>query len=521
MRLSASFFAATIAWSLASAGVATAQQIGPTIVVDAATGQVLQADRAGMPWLPASLTKMMTAYVALRQVREGRVTMNTGLPVSQRAARATPSKMGFRPGTVITIDNALKIIMVKSANDVSITIAEGLGGSVENFSAMMNAEARRLGMSGTRFINPNGLPGAGQQTTARDLAVLARALMREFPEHSALWRLPAIRYGNRVMRNHNHLIGRYPGADGFKTGFTCASGFNVVATATRGGRQLIVVVLGSTSARGRAETAAGMFERHFAGYGGSGAAVESIPNDVSSGPPDIREQACRRRGRGPAYIEQGEEMDAEPIATNVDPGNLSFAQMMAQPNRAGRPAGLQALAAASNGQVISLLGPYRPTSDPVPVFIGGATAIAAPASAPVAAPTLASVPRSAPAELPPGLAAPTPRTTTTMTTTGTSTVTVVPAHGAITRGSAGEPAQRLGAISGQAPAAATPVAAAPNPAGAPLSLQGAAPIPAARPAALRNSRTATSTPTPAPSRTQARNSRNATPVTATRARPRP
>lgn len=506
MRISTPVLAAALA--LCAAAPAAAQQLGPSVVVDAATGQVLQADRAGTPWLPASLTKMMTAYVALRQVREGRVTMNTGLQVSQRAARATPSKMGFRPGTIVTIDNALKIIMVKSANDVSITIAEGLGGSVENFAAMMNAEARRLGMTATRFVNPNGLPAPGQQTSARDLAVLARALMREFPEHSALWRLPAIRFGNRVMRNHNHLIGRYPGADGFKTGFTCASGFNVVATATRGGRQLIVVVLGSTSARARAEYAAGLFERHFAGYGGSGPSVEAIPNETQLSPPDIREQACRRRGRGPVYIEQGEELDNEPIASNnVDPGNLSYAQMMAQPGRAQRPAGIQALAAATNGQVVSLLGPYRPTGDPVPVFIGGATAIASPAAPAMAAPTLASVPRTTPAQLPPGLQVPAPQGGTTVTTTsGSATVTVVPAHGAITRGAASAPTQRPGAIGHlQAP----PPAAAPAPAGAPMSLQGAAPLPAERPAAIRRTPAAPAATTARaqPARPQARGTR--------------
>lgn len=485
MRISAPALAATIALSLGLAAPAAAQQVGPTIVVDVATGQVLQADRAGTPWLPASLTKMMTAYVALSQVRQGRVSMNTGLTVSQRAARATPSKMGFRPGTVVTIDNALKIIMVKSANDVSVTIAEGLGGSVENFAAMMNAEARRLGMTATRFVNPNGLPATGQQTSARDMAVLARALMREFPEQSLLWRMPAIRYGNRIMRNHNHLIGRYPGADGFKTGFTCASGFNVVATATRGGRQLIVVVLGATSARGRAETAAGLFERHFAGYGGSGAAVDGIQNDTFSGPPDIRDQACRRRGRGPAYIESGEDLENEPIAAHGDPGNLSYAQMMAQPS-ARRGTGVQAIAAAS-GQLPSLLGPYRPSMDPIPVFIGGAGSAPPPAAA--AAPMLASTPGSRRVTLPASGTATLPQPATASMAPSV-TVTTIPAPpvapagpGAI--GRAVDPAQAPqgtaaghrapGAIGGATQAShpgATP--GRPGAIGAPMALQGAA-----------------------------------------------
>ncbi|WP_439572467.1 D-alanyl-D-alanine carboxypeptidase family protein [Phreatobacter sp.] len=429
---------------LAGASVAQAQtQIGPTMVIDAATGDVLQSDRGGVPWLPASLTKMMTTYVALRQVSAGRVTMNSGLRVSQRAFRSAPSKMGFRPGSVVTLDNALKIIMVKSANDVSVTIAEGLGGSVENFVGMMNAEARRLGMTGTRFINPNGLPGAGQQTTARDMAVLARAMMREFPQHSILWRMPAIRFGNRVMRNPNHLIGRYLGADGFKTGFTCASGFNVVATATRGGRQLIVVVMGATSARGRSETAANLFNRHFSGFGGGGGSLQAVANQTHLSPPSIRDQACRRRGRQ-TYIEAGEELDNEPIAS-VDPGNLSYAQMMAGPGRRSSTAtpfaGVQG--STPSGAFVSALGPYRPTMDPVPVFLGNAGPMAAPA-----APALAAVP---PAAEP---AAPTAPQPGAIGRPGTATAAVPPASQ--------QPA-RPGAIS------------------APMTLQGAA-LPAPRPA---------------------------------------
>ncbi len=469
LRISIPVLAGALAF-FAGASAATAQQVGPTIVVDAATGQVLQSDRGGMPWLPASLTKMMTTYVALRQVRAGRATMNSGLVVSQRAARSAPSKMGFRIGTVVTLDNALKMIMVKSANDISVTIAEGLGGSVENFAAMMNAEARRLGMSGTRFINPNGLPGAGQQTTARDMALLAYAMMREFPEHSLLWRMPAIRYGNRVMRNPNHLIGRYQGADGFKTGFTCASGFNVVATATRGGRKLIVVVLGATSARGRAETAAGLFERHFVS-GGSGVGLSGIANDLTSGPPNIRDQACRRRGRGgPVYIEAGEELDNEPVATVTDPGNLTYAQMMAaSQQRQGRRGGRQAgVFAAMPGAVVSHLGPYRPTMDPVPVFIGGAGPAATPAPALAAASSTAvTLPASAPVATTPPVAAP-------------------PAPGAIQRGAA--------------PAAAPVTAARHGAIGAPMSLQGA--LPPDRPASAPP-RTPVPTATPAPRPTRA------------------
>src|ERR1043166_186254 len=171
--------------------------------------------------------------------------------------------MGFKLGTTVTIDNALKMLMVKSANDMAVTLAEGVGGSIEKFADMMNAKARRLGMSQTSYVNPNGLPADGQITSARDLAILARALIREFPEYDLYWHIPAIRLGKRIMRNTNRLIDAYPGADGMKTGFICASGFNLVAAATRDGKRVIAVVLGASSSSTRAIKAAQLLEQGF------------------------------------------------------------------------------------------------------------------------------------------------------------------------------------------------------------------------------------------------------------------
>ena len=205
----------------------------------------------------------MTTYVALDMVRTNRASMDQLLTVTESAAALPPSKMAFRPGTQIRLDNALKILMVKSANDVAATVAENLGGSIEGFAGMMNATARRVGMRESYFVNPHGLPDERQQTSARDMAILARALLREFPEQADLFDIGAIQYGRRVMRNHNGLIGRYPGADGMKTGFICASGFNVVASANRDGRRLITVVLGSPSANERTMKAADLFDRGF------------------------------------------------------------------------------------------------------------------------------------------------------------------------------------------------------------------------------------------------------------------
>ena len=217
------------------------------LVIEADTGKVLQAENATYPWYPASVTKLMTAYVTLKAVKDGRITLDTLLTVSPVAASQSPSKMGFRPGTQVTVDNALKMMLVKSANDMAVVLAEGVGGSIDGFSAQMNETAQKLGMTQTSYVNPNGLPADGQITSARDLAILARAIIHDLPEYEYFVHIPSIRFGRRITQNFNRLIGRYPGADGFKTGFICASGYNLVASATRDGKRLIAVVLGASS----------------------------------------------------------------------------------------------------------------------------------------------------------------------------------------------------------------------------------------------------------------------------------
>src|SRR3954467_381718 len=300
---------AFVVGTIAAGGVSAAT---PALVVDVDSGKVLYAERATDPWFPASITKLMTTYVALSAVREGRVAMDSLLTVTENAASMPPSKMAFRPGTQIRLDNALKIIMVKSANDVATTIAEGVGGSVEGFAEMMNAAALRLGMRESHWTNANGLPDPGQYTSARDMAILGRALLREFPEQSGLFNLSAIQLGRRVMANHNGLIGRYPGADGMKTGFICSSGFNVVASATRDGRRLITVILGSPSAKERTLKAADLFDRGFASFGWAGQSLEALPASASATPPDMRPFICGGRGAMPS------EEDAQPSLVDAD-----------------------------------------------------------------------------------------------------------------------------------------------------------------------------------------------------------
>lgn len=359
LRLSA------LALLLLAAGPAFAS--GPTIVVDVDSGRVIHADRATDPWFPASVTKLMTAYVALREIQAGRKSPNSVVTMSPLASSMPPSKMGFKPGTELTLDNALKMIMVKSANDVSVAIAESIGGSVEGFADMMNAAAQRLGMRESRFVNPHGLPDERQQTSARDMAVLGRALLREFPQHDDLFAIDAIQLGKRVMRNHNGLMGRYPGADGMKTGFICASGFNVVASASQGGRRLITVVMGSLNATERTIKAAQLFDKGFGGgsFGFGGQRLEDLPASANASPPNMRPIICERRGPLPS------EDDGAPLTASVSPSGTAdnpALAMFASPSAA--PSAARAMAFAPDPTTGRLTLPPRSPLVPTPVWIG-------------------------------------------------------------------------------------------------------------------------------------------------------
>ncbi len=332
---------------------AASVQATPYLVVDADSDQVLMANEATAPWYPASLTKLMTVYVALDAVRSGKLTLDTPLIMSARAARMPPSKMGFRPGTEVTLDNALKMLMVKSPNDVAVMVAEGVSGSIEAFADDMNADALRLGLHESHFVNPNGLHNPDHVSSARDMAIIARALLREFPDHADLFSIGALRLGRQYIPNHNGLLGRYPGADGMKTGFTCPAGFNVVASANHSGRRLIVVVLGAPSARSRNQEAADLFDRGFAS-GGGGSSLESLPS--GSGPaPNMRADVCLHR-------------NAAALAAAEDYGESDAAQ---QGSVGGMlPTPLAALFAPVVAH--TELTNERIRFDPVPVYIGPA-----------------------------------------------------------------------------------------------------------------------------------------------------
>lgn len=303
LRLGALASIAAAAMALPRAAEAT-----PSLVIDVASGQVLSQDQSTVSWYPASLTKLMTAYVALDAVRAGRITMDTPLMVSPRAARMAPSKMGFRPGTEVTLQNALVMLMVKSANDIAVTIAEGVSGSVEAFADEMNRASAALGMTQSQWVNPNGLPDTRQVTSARDLAILGRALYLQFPEYANLWNIGAMQLGGKIHPTHNGLLGRYPGADGMKTGFTCPAGFNLVASATHGGQRLIAVVLGAPSAAARTAKAAALLDRAFQ-TGAAQGTLASLPSYGPTAAPDMRDSVCRNRGAATAeFMNEVEDM---------------------------------------------------------------------------------------------------------------------------------------------------------------------------------------------------------------------
>jgi D-alanyl-D-alanine carboxypeptidase len=332
------------------------------LVVEADTGKVLQAENATYPWYPASVTKLMTAYVALKAVKEGRISLDTVLTVSSAAASQSPSKMGFRPGIQVTVDNALKMMLVKSANDMAVVLAEGVGGSIDGFSAQMNQAAQRLGMTQTSYVNPNGLPADGQITSARDLAILARAIIRDLPEYEYFVHIPSIRFGRKVTQNFNKLIGRYPGADGFKTGFICASGYNLVASATRNGKRLIAVVLGASSGQARAVRAAQLLERGFANNTLSwlrpslGSVDNLVPIDAS--PPNLRDEMCGGKRKRPASDEDEDTVAGNTSSPSSGETTVTFFTAGLQPPMA-KPSELLAAAAAPSEPIPVYTGPAR------------------------------------------------------------------------------------------------------------------------------------------------------------------
>ncbi|MCV0394131.1 MAG: D-alanyl-D-alanine carboxypeptidase [Rhizobiaceae bacterium] len=287
---------------------AGAAQAGPRLLLDAKTGKVLQHRQAFDRWHPASLTKLMTAYVTFRALKAGEISLTSGVRISKNALDEPPSKMAYPVGSVMTIDTALKIIMVKSANDIATAIAENVGKGEANFVARMNAEAARLGMTGTHYVNAHGLHDPEQYTTARDMAVLASQIRLEFPEYAGYFNIEAIQAGKNLMPTYNILMGRFPGADGMKTGFVCASGFNLIASATREGRLLIAVVMGAASQEARAVEAAELLHDGFSRTGENAVSIAALApyGERQTVATDMREEICTQAAQSERYEQRDE-----------------------------------------------------------------------------------------------------------------------------------------------------------------------------------------------------------------------
>jgi D-alanyl-D-alanine carboxypeptidase len=253
-----------------------------SLVVDAGTGTVISADAPNHLWYPASLTKMMTIYVALSDIEAGRLSFDDKITVSAHAAGVSPVKFGLRTGQVITVRQAINAAIVASANDAAVALAEKVAGDEASFAQRMTAMARSLGMARTVFRNATGLPDDGQVTTARDLAVLASALLRDYPEHYPLFNQRSVTIAKRSRGTVNAILGSFAGADGFKTGFTCGSGYNLVASAQRDGRRLIGVVLGSANRAQRTLAMAGLLNRAFAADAAAGPKLAQLGELVSA-----------------------------------------------------------------------------------------------------------------------------------------------------------------------------------------------------------------------------------------------
>jgi D-alanyl-D-alanine carboxypeptidase len=295
--------------------------------MDARTNEVLLEDQADEARYPASLTKMMTLYMLFEAIERGDLHMDTRLTASRNASRQPPSRLGLRRGDAITVEQAIRALVVQSANDVATMVGERLGGSEARFAAAMTARARELGMTDTRFANASGLPDNRHRTTARDMAVLGQALWRDFPTYYHYFRTPSFSWRRGSGRNHNRLLGQVDGVDGIKTGYTRASGFNLASMAERNGRRVIVVVLGGETAAARDAQVAYLIEGAFQEFARredpNSATYANLPSrrlDVQLAPGALNASAAPATPASPYATYQGLVIETlSPVRAPIDP----------------------------------------------------------------------------------------------------------------------------------------------------------------------------------------------------------
>lgn len=292
------------------------------LVVDANSGNVLHAANADALRHPASLTKIMTLYLMFEQIEAGKFRPDSRLEVSEHAAQQAPSKLGLMPGQTISVEDAIRALVTKSANDAAVVVAEAIGGDEDAFARMMTRKARALGMSRTVYANASGLPDEDQLTTARDQATLGRAIQDRFPRYYRYFATPAFVYRGRAMRNHNKLLGRVQGVDGIKTGYTRASGFNLVSSVHRGNRHIVAVVLGGASGGARDARMRTLIEQHIA----SASVQRTVPKiaetaEVAAAPakvaaPEPQPRMARADAMAPVAAAPAEAPTAALVATS-------------------------------------------------------------------------------------------------------------------------------------------------------------------------------------------------------------
>lgn len=357
--------AAALLLAAALAPAAAKVEAAPAhIVVDAGTGAVLQEAAATHRWRPASLTKLMTIYLALEAVDAGRLSLDEALTISAAAAGQSEFKLGLRAGRTIRTREAILAVLQRSANDAAVVLAERLAGSEAAFADQMTAKASAIGMTGTTFRNATGLPDAAQVTTARDMAVLVRAMLERFPRHADLFSAPAVRYDGQSWPTINGLLTSYPGAEAVKTGFTCDSGYNVVASARRGDRRIIAVVLGGQSRGERNALASRLLSAGFASPASGARSVADLADAVAAPPHVLAPDVCTASRGGPATGGAGETW-AMLLGTFASPQKAraaidSATARLASPGRRGSPVVAERIREDARGFTAAIGGLSRP-----------------------------------------------------------------------------------------------------------------------------------------------------------------
>ena len=383
-----------------------------SIVVDANSGNVLQANAADGLRHPASLTKIMTLYLLFERLESGKIALDDEMKVSEHASEQAPTKLGLKPGQTIEVEDAIKGLVTRSANDAAVTIAEAIGGSEENFAKLMTRKAHALGMSKTVYHNASGLPDDDQVTTARDQSILGRAIQERFPKYYRYFSTDEFRYHGNVIRNHNHLLGSVEGVDGIKTGYTRASGFNLVTSIRRGNRHLVAVVMGGHSASSRDGIMRSLIAEHVdeASSKRTVAAITERPEGKSFDDRVAAIDSSQRDADVTAATDDGASAQRDNAAISTLPASAASAPAQARvaPVQAARPqpaATSQRPAPMTSGVINSQPAMPGSTSPLQPVRVKTLVVRAAPVKVASAGPPQivapAAVPATAPAPTPP------------------------------------------------------------------------------------------------------------------------